>query len=118
MSITTRTCLVVTCTRCGQVDPDEGYETLHADTIDQLRDWLTDWEWSGPDTPEFCPGCVADLACERDGHLWRDWQPGVTSTGLRFRFRSCERCHAGEREPAPAPPPPPVAPDGTGEPTS
>ncbi|MCA2227398.1 hypothetical protein [Nonomuraea aurantiaca] len=88
MSVTIRTCLVVTCTRCGQVDDD--YPTLHASTVDELRDWLSDWQWANPDTPDFCPRCVTELDCERNGHRWGDWQPGVTRPELRFR--SCGHC--------------------------
>ncbi|MFI6907332.1 hypothetical protein ACIBKY_39160 [Nonomuraea sp. NPDC050394] len=96
--ITTETCLVVTCTRCGQVDPDEGYDTLHAANLDQLRAWLPDWQWSDPDTPDLCPACVAEAACERDGHPWSDWRPSAIAP--EWRFRSCDRCHVCEREPA------------------
>ncbi|MGV9386081.1 hypothetical protein ACWDRB_60470 [Nonomuraea sp. NPDC003707] len=95
MSITTRTCLVVTCTRCGEVDDE--FQTLHADTLDQLRDWLKDWHWSDPNTPELCPGCAARLACERDSHQWGEWWPRIADPSSRFRF--CERCSAAESDP-------------------
>ncbi|MEO3799965.1 hypothetical protein [Nonomuraea sp. B1E8] len=92
MSVTTRTCLVITCTRCGEVNDD--CQTLHADTIEQVRDWLADWQWSNPDTPEYCPGCVADLDCERDGHQWDPWHD-IPSVGRRYRF--CQHCQAIDR---------------------
>ncbi|GAA3669156.1 hypothetical protein GCM10022224_036620 [Nonomuraea antimicrobica] len=89
MSVTIRTCLVITCTRCGEVNDE--CQDVHADTIDQVRDLFTDWQWSTPDTPELCPDCVAHLDCERDGHQWDDWH---LLTALRRRYRCCQHCRA------------------------
>ncbi|MEU6997194.1 hypothetical protein [Nonomuraea sp. NPDC046570] len=90
MSVTARTCLIITCTRCGEVNDE--CQAIHADTIDDVRAWFSDWQWSNPDTPELCPGCVADLDCERDGHQWKPWQSATIPGREHIRFRSCAHC--------------------------
>lgn len=95
MSVTARTCLIITCTRCGWYDDD--YPNIHAHSIDEARGWFTDWQWSDPNTPDLCPDCVTALDCERDGHQWNPWQSATIPGREHIRFRSCAHCSDLER---------------------
>ncbi|WP_157254972.1 hypothetical protein [Nonomuraea typhae] len=90
--MTTCTCLVITCSRCGQVNDD--FETVHASTMNEVLDWFADWQWSDHITPEYCPGCVAELDCERGGHQWGPWQPSALPHRTHRLYRICEHCRA------------------------
>lgn len=97
MTIIVRTCLVITCTRCGQYDDE--CPDIHATSIQEAHAWFTTWQWNQAGEPDLCPGCVADLACERDGHQWSDWRTPVVPGYERLRFRTCQQCHDGDVAP-------------------
>ncbi|WP_246610662.1 hypothetical protein [Nonomuraea rhizosphaerae] len=100
MPITVRTCLIVTCARCGGTgDPYDSEH--HTEQTSDGRQWLrlacADWQWSDADTPELCPACVRVADCERDGHQWSPWRPASCESCTCVHYRQCGHCEATER---------------------
>ncbi|GGT08185.1 hypothetical protein GCM10010156_76580 [Planobispora rosea] len=106
------TCVVVTCSRCGEVN-DDGEESYHFPSLEavkaQREDLFHDWRWSDEETPDICGSCVGIEACAESGHVFGPWWScwckrhleGPEHTHQCQRMRWCERCRHGESEPLP-----------------
>lgn len=94
-SVTSRSCVVVHCVRCGQnVSEQERDFTPHYDSLAEARSALEEAGWTWPEHDQaVCPNCQVRLACAEQGHLWclcggRIVQHGTPCT---WQVRWCDR---------------------------
>lgn len=119
MSVTSRTCITVTCDRCGAKGEDEDSGLIpHFDSAEEAKERLTGdggYGWALVGDPEggiwTCQLCTAKATCDATGHDFRDdeggWPPcrcGGRITGHPTTadhppvHRSCDQCGHYERK--------------------
>lgn len=103
MPFVPRTCLTVTCDRCGDGWTDLDCEPHFATSADAAA-YATDHGWSVSGHDALCPTCLDVAGCARTGHRWGRWTPagpfpsrdGGVWTG---RVRYCGECTFAEWDP-------------------
>jgi hypothetical protein len=111
-------CVEVTCTGCGTDVWGTYYDGApHFDSVTAARDVTDDdpgrpWRWTRVPGgwAVTCPACLAAETCAATGHVWGPWiacrcagsNPAHTA-GACPRWRTCDRCQAGDQEPTDAP---------------
>lgn len=71
MSITEKAdpCFTGECNDCGDPLGDgEGYTFVHCESVDELKSYARDMEWTVEGDELYCWQCSKKLTCERRGH--------------------------------------------------
>ena len=116
-------CVEVTCTGCDTDVWGAYYDGApHFDSIAAARDLTDDdparpWRWTRVPGgwAVTCPTCLAAEVCATTGHVWGPWiacrcagSNPAHPAGACPRWRTCDRCQAGDQEPTHSPAPRPV----------
>ncbi|GAB4590354.1 hypothetical protein [Nocardia sp. IFM 10818] len=92
MAIRLKTVFEVECDRCGNTLGDEhDGSPWHFDTVEAVREELTEFEWVQTGERVLCERCVGIEACELLGHAWGGWEPAesLLYSGLGRRCALC-----------------------------